>query len=218
MEGMPHELLQLVAEWGYYVVFFGAALEGEPVMMLGGFLLHGGYFSLFTLLLVAFLGAITNDSFWYALGFYKGEKILHRFPRARRFMGVPVSIAGKRPELLAFSMRFMYGLRHIVPFSIGMAGLPPQRFLFWNALGAASWVSLYVLLGFLLADVIENVFGTLRRVEFVLVLFALIAFFFLSGLSRMVQHLLSRVHARHNFSPPTDKGNGASHEILKQPY
>jgi membrane protein DedA with SNARE-associated domain len=192
---MPHQLLDFISAYGYGAVFLGAIFEGESIMLLSGLLSHEDYFTFPWIVFWAFLGAVLGDFFWFILGRYRGETIINKWAWFKKIMGRPVSLVGKKPAALSFLMRFMYGFRLIVPFSIGMSKLPIKSFLFWNSLGAVAWVTVFGGLGYLLADVLEAVFGNLRKYEIVLAIVIILLISLAHTIGGMVKRSLKKVVA-----------------------
>lgn len=61
-------LLQYFIEYRYLVIFFGTFIEGEVVLIAGGFLVCEGYLNFALLILIATLAAIVGDNFFSGWG------------------------------------------------------------------------------------------------------------------------------------------------------
>jgi membrane protein DedA with SNARE-associated domain len=61
--------------------------------------------------------------------------------------------------------RFLYGLRSVTPFVIGMSRIPTPRFFLLNVLGAALWAMAIGVLGYLFGHALEAVLGDIHRYE-----------------------------------------------------
>ncbi|MCF7844025.1 DedA family protein [Candidatus Gracilibacteria bacterium] len=163
-------VFDFISTYGYLAVFVWSIFEGETVVLLAGALSYNGYLSFYTVIIWAFLGAAIGDFGWYLLGRYKGEKIFNKYPKFKKFVGKPVALVNKYPERLAFLMRFMYGFRHVVPFSLGMSSITTGRFIFWNSLGGVCWAFVFSGIGFVFINIIVEVFGHLRKSELLLII------------------------------------------------
>lgn len=168
------ELLSFIENYGYIGVFFGALLEGEALMLISGFLVHEKVLQFDYILIFGFLGAVIGDTAWFLLGKYKGEKLLNRFAWLKKISSKPVGYISRKPAMTAFWVRFIYGFRHIIPMSLGMTKYPLYKFMFWNSLGAAFWVTSFVYGGYLLGDILESVVGHLRKYQLVTVLLVMV--------------------------------------------
>jgi membrane protein DedA with SNARE-associated domain len=63
----------LIAQYGYLVLFFGALVEGETILIAAAFAAHRGYLFLPWVVLIAFAGSFAGDQFCFFLGRKKGR-------------------------------------------------------------------------------------------------------------------------------------------------
>jgi membrane protein DedA with SNARE-associated domain len=155
----------LIARYGLLAVFAGTFLEGETVLILAGFAAHRGYLELPGVMLAAFLGAFFGDQLWFSIGRRGGRGFLARRPAlARRVEGVRPWIA-RHERTVIWSFRFVYGIRSVAPFALGMSGTSPLRFALLNAASGAVWAVLVSGAGYLLGAGLERILGNLREVE-----------------------------------------------------
>jgi membrane protein DedA with SNARE-associated domain len=149
-------LSALLARYGYWAILGGAFVEGETIVVLGGFAAHRGVLGLPGVIACAFVGSLAGDQLAYFLGRRFGERILNWRPRWRP----PVERARleleRRGTFLLVSFRFFYGLRNAVPFVAGLAGIPPRRFVPFNALGALIWAPTISVLGFVFGKAVAR--------------------------------------------------------------
>jgi membrane protein DedA with SNARE-associated domain len=80
-------LQQLVEQYGYWAVAIGTLLEGETLLILGGFAAHRGYLELPWVVAVAALGGWAGDQFWFWMGRSRGSALLERLPRLKQHAG-----------------------------------------------------------------------------------------------------------------------------------
>ena len=59
---------------------------------------------------------------------------------------------------LILGFRFLYGLRNITPFAIGMSRVPTRRFVVLNIVGAAIWAVTFACGGYLFGVAMEAFF------------------------------------------------------------
>jgi undecaprenyl-diphosphatase len=132
--------------------FVGFVFPGEIVLLLGGVLAQRGEIPLPAVLALGFAGAVLGDSVGYLVGRRWGRQMLdgtlgrlirrEHFDRAERYLA-------ERGGRAVFLGRFTAALRVMVPGAAGMARMRYPRFLGYNVAGAAGWVPLSVLLGYL---------------------------------------------------------------------
>jgi membrane protein DedA with SNARE-associated domain len=176
-------LPDLIETYGYWAVFGWTLIEGESLLALAGFAAQQGFLELQYVIGVATVGGFLGDQTWFFLGRYQGQKLLARFPRyaARVERAQAVLERYQTPAIL--SVRFLYGLRTVLPFVIGMSKISVLRFQLLNLTGAVVWAATIASAGYIFGDAIEYILGDLQRYEkYILFAIALggLAFWWLS--------------------------------------
>ena len=155
----------LVNTYGYLALLVGTFLEGETVLVLGGMAAQRGFLYLPWVILVAFAGSFCGDQLFFFLGRRHSDFILNRRPawKDRTEQARTLLHRYQTPVILGF--RFLYGLRSIIPFAIGLSGVPLRRFFFLNMAGALVWAAVVGTGGYLFGHGLELVLGDLKRYE-----------------------------------------------------
>ena len=150
-----------ISTYGYAAVGIGAFLEGETFLVLGGFAAHSGYLELPWVIASAFTGALFGDQLYYNLGRLKGKAFLESRP-TWKIKSERVFVLMERHQVwLILGFRFLYGLRVVTPFIIGIVG-------------TTIWATSITVLGFLFGNALEAIFGNIKKYEiWVLVVLAL---------------------------------------------
>lgn len=167
MELSPY-LLQLVENYGYLAVFLGSLFEGDALLLVASFLAYLGKLDLPLVMLAAFFGTWLSDIIWFLLGRYSHNTLLARWDFLNSLSNRSAEIVGKRPRVMALSMRFMYGLRMVIPFSLGKTTMSTSSFLVYNAAGVWIWVFVFTALGYFFATITETMFGRMKHLEIIL--------------------------------------------------
>jgi len=151
----------LVHEYGAAAVMviltfesLGLPLPGESVLVFASVLAGRGELSLLPLMLSAWAGAVLGDNIGYLIGRRLGRAIILRYGgkigiNADRLSRVEAVFARYGPVTVAFA-RFVNILRQLNGVVAGMLKMDWRRFLVFNALGGALWVSVWTLTGFYL--------------------------------------------------------------------
>ncbi|HMO77576.1 MAG TPA: DedA family protein [Candidatus Paceibacterota bacterium] len=182
--------ISFIESYGYLAVFVGSIFEGESVVLIGGLSSHEEYLSFVGVVFFAFLGALVGDWSFFFLGRKKNVWLFDRFPAIARLLNKPTILVEKKPRFISFSMRFMYGFRHIIPLSIGKSRIPAKQFLLWNCFGAICWAIIVTTAGYLAGDVLETFFGDIKRYEFRIIIFTIIVIALFSAIARVVRIFL----------------------------
>jgi len=158
----------LVETYGYLAILIGTFLEGETILVLGGLAAHQGYLALPWVILAAFGGSLCGDQLFFLLGRRHSQFILNRRPswRARIDKAQKLMDRFQTPLILVF--RFLYGLRTVMPFIIGMSRVPTYQFVALNAAGALVWAVIVGAGGYAFGHAIQIIIGDLKHYEFVL--------------------------------------------------
>lgn len=158
-------LEELLGNYGYVAVLLGTFLEGETVLVIAGFAAHRGYLELWIVVAVAFLGTFLGDQFFFYIGRLKGEDFLNRRPAWKAKSGRVLALLKRHQLWLILGFRFLYGLRTIAPFLIGVSGVAPLRFFVLNGIGALVWAIIVGVLGYFLGHALEVMLGEVKRYE-----------------------------------------------------
>jgi membrane protein DedA with SNARE-associated domain len=169
------DLPSLIAAYGYPVVFVGALIEGETVLVLAGLAAHLGYLALAKVIAVAALGGFLGDQFYFFLGRRYGLAVLARFPAAKAVAPRVDALVLHHRALVVPLLRFAYGVRTVGPIVVGAGRMPPLQFAALNALGAIAWAVLVGGAGYLFGQVVLAFLTKAQRVEEALFLVAAVA-------------------------------------------
>ena len=158
-------LPELIENYGYWVVFGGTLLEGESVLLLAGFAAYSGLLELHAVIGVATVGSFLGDQLWFLLGRTHGAKLLARYPKYAAPAARAEALLHKYHTPIILAVRFLYGLRTVLPFTIGMSSIPTLRFQLLNFAGAVLWASSGAVAGYLFGNAIEAILGDFHRYE-----------------------------------------------------
>lgn len=154
-----------IERYGYLAVFVGGILEGETTFLLAGYAVSQGYLGALPAYLAAVAGGTAGDNAYYWLGRLRGPALIRRFPALRKLRARAVLLLRRWGRATAFLTRFVYGLRIILPMSMGAARLRYPVFLLFELLGSLSFAALYLSLGYLFGETLQEALGRIRPYE-----------------------------------------------------
>ena len=158
-------LESLLTTYGYSIIIIGTFLEGETVMILAGVAAHLGYLSLDLVIICGFSGTLIGDQLYFFLGRRHGKSMLAKHPGWQ----VPAERVFNKLEqhqnLLILSFRFLYGIRTVTPFAIGMSEVSYLRFTLLNIIGAGIWAIAIASAGYYFGQAVETVLGDIKKYE-----------------------------------------------------
>jgi membrane protein DedA with SNARE-associated domain len=158
----PESLLE---QFGYLAVFIGTFLEGEAILVAAGFFAAREHLDILLVTIVAFAGAYSGHLFWFWLGRAHGVRLLDRFPRMKRHMGRGLRVFERYGVAAILMTQWLYGLRITCAVVIGMSRISIFRFLFYQALSCAIWVTTIIAAGFYFGRAIETLLGRVDHLE-----------------------------------------------------
>lgn len=158
-------LESLVTNYGYLALIVGTFFEGETIMVLAGVAAHIGYLSLDWVIICGFGGSLFGDQLYFMLGRHRGKSMLVRHPSWQQRADKVIARLEKHQNLLIVSFRFLYGLRTVTPFIIGMSQVAQLRFTLLNIIGAGIWAISMGFAGFYLGQSVEKILGDIKKYE-----------------------------------------------------
>ena len=136
-------------------------LEGETIVLLTGALISGGEVTLSVamLTLCAVLGSFGGDQTWYYIGRKYGSPLLQRWPTMAAKIDWAFRLLRRHENLFILSFRFIYGIRNVSPFLIGMTGVSRIKFIALNFIAAMIWANTFSWGGYFLGKALETYAG-----------------------------------------------------------
>jgi membrane protein DedA with SNARE-associated domain len=186
-------ILEYHLYWAYVVLLVWTFLEGETIVILAGVAARDGHLSVPLIILCAFCGSLCSDQIVFFLGRYKGKAFVAKRPKWQARAERVYRLLERHQTWLILGFRFLYGLRNITPFAIGMTQVPARRFITLNVIGAAVWATTFACGGYLFGAAMETIFSGQQKWYAILGLAAIAAVVW--GV-RMVRRRLASKRAR----------------------
>jgi membrane protein DedA with SNARE-associated domain len=144
---MPLETM--IAAYGYPVVFAGAVIEGETVVLLAALLVHQGILDIRGVLLSAALGAFAGDQCFFWIGRLCGGGFLDKRPRWQDKLTRATRLLDRYRSPVFLFYRFCYGLRAVIPWLMGSGRCKAGYFVLLSGISAVAWAAVTVTGGYL---------------------------------------------------------------------
>ena len=158
------DLQELIKEhgfWSYVVTFVWTFFEGETFVLFAGFAAAQGFLSAPILLASAWLGSFCGDQFYFWVGRRFGLKLLERRPTWRARVDKALGWLRRFDVGFILTFRFIYGVRNVSSFALGISGIVWRRFLIFNFIAAGIWACAFVGAGYAAGQASEAVLGDL---------------------------------------------------------
>jgi len=162
---MSHSILELLrtalVHYGYWAVAVALLVEnagvpapGETVLLLASFMAYAERdLRLSWIIVVGTIAATLGDNLGFVLGYYGGRPLLERYQAVfriqRKTLARGESLFARFGAVTVFFARFVFGMRIIAGPMAGVLRMPWRRFVIFNFLGAAVWVTAISSAGYL---------------------------------------------------------------------
>ncbi|MEO6593688.1 MAG: DedA family protein [Planctomycetota bacterium] len=156
---------QFLADYGYVAIVIGCFLEGETLLVLGGFAAHAGYLNLPTVMLAGFGGGVFGDQLYFYLGRHYGPRMLARRPHWQAAVARVEARLARHRDLFIVGFRFVYGLRVVSPLVISLTAVSTLRYTMLNVLGGVVWAVSIALLGYLFGHAMQTFVADFQSYE-----------------------------------------------------
>ena len=160
-----------------WIIFFGAFIFGETVIIPAAALAAQGHFGVFALAGWGYAGTFVSDAIWFLLASPVG-RFLERSEKSRAkyktLVGWVSRRFGGRPERALLFVKFIYGARIATITLLSLGGVSLRRFLALNSVGTAVWIVVMVTVGWLAGRGVGIVASGLSRIEYALPLFLIL--------------------------------------------
>jgi membrane protein DedA with SNARE-associated domain len=142
----------------YVVVVVWTFLEGETFIIVLGYLAQEGtyHINIWMVMLFALLGSFIGDQFYFYIGRIYGQPLLKRWPGMEKKIEWAFHMVRDHQTLFILTFRFIYGVRNISPFVIGMSGVSRVKYFILNLIAAAVWANAFAWGGYFLGVAMEE--------------------------------------------------------------
>jgi len=155
-----------IEEYGqlyYMIVFVWTFLEGETFIIFSGVAAREGLLDIYLLIAFAWSGSFLGDQTYFFIGRRYGERLLKRFPRWRPGVNRALSLLERYSTGFILTFRFIYGVRNVSSFSIGLSTMSWPRFAMLNFIAAGIWAVIFAGAGYVAGAAMQHLLGDLAK-------------------------------------------------------
>ncbi|MEW9502825.1 DedA family protein [Jeotgalibacillus marinus] len=146
-----YDLLATLKDAGYWALFFvlwlgffGAPFPNEVIVLTSGWISNQFMFKPIPTFLVTHLGILCSLNTLYVFGRLKKK----RKKQKTTILNEAISLVEKHGALALFTSYWFPGLRHMVPFLLGLQKVPYRLFFLYSWFASLIWLSVYFSIGF----------------------------------------------------------------------
>ena len=165
---IPEAILSWVSTYRYAILFPLALVEGPVIMTVSGVFLKLGYFTFWPLYFVLMAGDLTADILCYAVGYYGGHPLVHRYGKyfsiSDALLTKTETAFHRHQNKILFISKITMGLGFalVILITAGVMRIPFKKYLVFNALGQTVWTALLIGIGYFFGSVVVLVNEGLR--------------------------------------------------------
>ncbi len=144
VDGFTNKFVYLLKTYGYVILFAWSILEGEAGLIMAGLLSHTGDMNVYLAVFIAGLGGFAGDQIYFYIGRFNKSYVHKKFRGQRRKFALSHLLLQKYGWPIIFMQRYMYGMRTIIPISIGLTRYSAKMFAFINLISAWCWAAITI--------------------------------------------------------------------------
>lgn len=173
-EGIEDKFVYLLKTHGYIILFAWSILEGEAGLIMAGLLSHTGDMNLYLAIFIAGLGGFAGDQIYFYIGRFNKVYVHRKFKGQRRKFALAHILLKKHGWPIIFVQRYMYGMRTVIPISIGLTRYDAKTFAFINLISAWCWAAITIVPAWYFGEQILQVIVWLKEHWYLALPFAII--------------------------------------------
>ena len=133
------DIFSSLSTYGYLILFAYSFGGGMVALIAAGVLSYAGKMDLATSIIVASSANIVGSSFLFYMGRYNKKQMMSYIKEHRRKLALSHILMKRYGDKIIFIQKFIYGLKTLVPLTIGLTKYPQAKFHLINVISAILW-------------------------------------------------------------------------------
>jgi len=133
------DILSSLSTYGYIILFAYSFGGGMIAIIAAGVLCYAGKMDLSTSIVVAAFANVIGSSFLFYMGRYNKKALIPYIRSHRRKLALSHILMKRYGDKIIFIQKFIYGLKTLVPMTIGLTKYPQAKFHLLNTISAVIW-------------------------------------------------------------------------------
>lgn len=181
------QVIELILQYKYFILFPITVAEGPIVTMIGGMLSSPafGYLNPFWVYIIVVVGDLVGDGFYYSLGRFGRHGFIHKW-------GVYLGLTDDRVQTVEDHFekhvgktliigKITHAVGGVILFAAGMGNVPFWKFIWYNFLGTLPKSLAFLLIGYFFGQAysqINDSINYISAVVFIIVLTVAVFYFY----------------------------------------
>jgi len=154
----------------YLFIYLGTSIEGLNSTILAGFLASVGAVSLWPVLFLCVIGAMTNGFMWYTVGYFAGSKPIDKWGRkdekGRKIIEKVEDYFHRYSGRAIIITKLTWSLTIATMITAGSLKYDLKKFTLYNFIGSMGWAFMVVFFGFFFGQSYKFLIGYLTHIMF----------------------------------------------------
>lgn len=151
------DILSSLSTYGYIILFLYSFGGGMVAIIAAGVLSYAGKMDLSASIAVAACANIIGSSFLFYMGRYNKKALMPYIRDHRRKLALSHILMKKYGDKIIFIQKFIYGLKTLVPMTIGLTKYPQVKFHILNTISAIVWAVVLGIGSFMTGDILMRI-------------------------------------------------------------
>jgi len=151
------DILSSLTTYGYIILFLYSFGGGMLAIIAAGVLSYAGKMDLTTSIVVAAFANVIGSSFLFYMGRYNKKALMPYIKEHRRKLALSHILMKKYGDKIIFLQKFIYGLKTLVPMTIGVTKYPQTKFHIINTISAIFWALILGIGSYMAGDILMRI-------------------------------------------------------------
>lgn len=151
------DILSSLTTYGYIILFLYSFGGGMLAIIAAGVLSYAGKMDLATSIAVAAFANVIGSSFLFYMGRYNKKALMGYIREHRRKLALSHILMKKYGDKIIFFQKFIYGLKTLVPLTIGLTKYPQTKFHIINTISAILWALILGIGSYMAGDILMRI-------------------------------------------------------------
>ncbi|WP_041959715.1 DedA family protein [Sulfurospirillum arsenophilum] len=151
------DILSSLSTYGYIILFAYSFGGGMIAIIAAGVLAYAGKMDLTTSIVVAAFANVIGSSFLFYMGRYNKKALMPYIKAHRRKLALSHILMKKYGDKIIFIQKFIYGLKTLVPMTIGLTKYPQAKFHLLNTISAVAWAVILGIGSFMAGELLMRI-------------------------------------------------------------
>ncbi len=129
--------------YGYIVLFLYSFGGGFFALVAAGILSYAGKMDITTSIIVAFIANFIGDTVLFYIARYNKQMVMPYIKKHRRKLALSHLMMKRYGDKIIFIQKFIYGVKTLVPITIGFTKYDFKKFTIYNLISALIWALVF---------------------------------------------------------------------------